>query len=447
MTTRAPSNRFSIRRQGRSLALFAGVLFLASSACSSESSFQKEERPASRIAITLLVSSTGTLGTSGADQLRGAKVAEQQINALGGVLGRQVELRVQDDASTASAALRIANDALGSGTALAVGPSGSEAALALLPLVREGKMLFVSPSATSEQLNGDAKSLPFFRVAPPDSQQARGLAQLANFGPDLVPPYCPSIAILYTKDSYGDPVAQVLNERFKARSLRVSAFIAMESSVEPPRAYRDYAENVLLRAPQCQAVIAPADVGGQYMLAYAEAAKGRGLDPLAIHSLGGDALRQDAFITKTLASPSTPRKESAAEGMFVVAAEPEVALFRQFQTLFGAQFREVPGQGAAAAYDAVVVLALAIERAGTATDLARIRRALFEVSTLGKPVFPETLAEGINAIRRGEDINYEGASGQIDFQPSGSVFSGFAVYQVSDGTFVKKRSFASSELQ
>jgi branched-chain amino acid transport system substrate-binding protein len=430
-----------------STSLWGLALLATLSSCSAQSSFKKEERPVEKIPITLFISSTGIFGAAGTDQLRGAKVAEQQINALGGVLGKQIELRVQDDASSAPAALAAANQALLDGVPLAIGPTGSESALELLPLVRQDKMLIISPSATSEKLNGDATALPFFRVAPSDSQQARGLAQLANFGPTSTPPYCPSIAILYTKNSYGDPIAQVLGERFKSRNIRVNPLIAMEASVEPPRAYRDYAENVLLRAPKCQAIIAPSDVGSQYMLAYAEAAKARGVEPSAIQALGSDALRQEAFITKSLASPAIPRGSSAAEGMLVVAPEPEAALFRQFETFFSAQFRETPGQGAASAYDAVIVMALAIERAGSATDLDRIRRAMFQVSTIGKPIFPETVADGLVAIRRGEDINYEGASGQVDFQPSGSVFSGFAVYQIAKGGFEKKRSFASSELQ
>ncbi|MBW1978342.1 MAG: ABC transporter substrate-binding protein [Deltaproteobacteria bacterium] len=69
------------------------------------------------------------------------------------------------------------------------------------------------------------------------------------------------------------------------------------------------------------------------------------------------------------------------------------------------------------AYDAVILFALSIEKAGSDSRTA-IRDALRSVAQPpGVKVY--TYAEGIKALRAGKDINYEGIAGTQDFNKYG----------------------------
>jgi hypothetical protein len=43
---------------------------------------------------------------------------------------------------------------------------------------------------------------------------------------------------------------------------------------------------------------------------------------------------------------------------------------------------------------------------------------------------PSQVADALQAVRRGEDLDYKGASGAVDFDPSGNVIAGFIVWRV-----------------
>ena len=97
---------------------------------------------------------------------------------------------------------------------------------------------------------------------------------------------------------------------------------------------------------------------------------------------------------------------------------------------------------AAHGYDATFLMALAIEKAGSA-DRAKISAALREVAgPPGAVIRPGEWAQAKELIAKGEDINYEGAVGNNDFDEKGEVTAIFSVNKVGDdgkwtGTLLK----------
>ena len=92
---------------------------------------------------------------------------------------------------------------------------------------------------------------------------------------------------------------------------------------------------------------------------------------------------------------------------------------------------------AAMCYDMVQVLALALQKAGPGADNAAIAQAIPVIAgPPGKPV--SSFAEGRAALQAGEKINYEGASGPLDFDANGDAISVFGVQQFSKGTLARK---------
>ena len=56
----------------------------------------------------------------------------------------------------------------------------------------------------------------------------------------------------------------------------------------------------------------------------------------------------------------------------------------------------------------------------------------------GKPFTPAQIGEALLAIRQGQDIDYKGASGNVDFEANGNVKSGFIVWEAFRDPMTKK---------
>jgi branched-chain amino acid transport system substrate-binding protein len=84
-----------------------------------------------------------------------------------------------------------------------------------------------------------------------------------------------------------------------------------------------------------------------------------------------------------------------------------------------------------------VVLALAMQNAGPGAGNAAIAQAVPAIAgPPGQKV--SSFAEGKAALKAGQKINYEGASGPLDFDANGDAISVFGVNQVSKGALERK---------
>lgn len=81
-------------------------------------------------------------------------------------------------------------------------------------------------------------------------------------------------------------------------------------------------------------------------------------------------------------------------------------------------------------YDVLNLTMLAIEKAGS-TDTAAWTKAMYEVSMgPGKKVY--TYAEGIAALRNGEEIDYDGVTGECNYTGTGVIGANFLIYDWND---------------
>ena len=88
------------------------------------------------------------------------------------------------------------------------------------------------------------------------------------------------------------------------------------------------------------------------------------------------------------------------------------------------------------AFDAFIIAALAIEKAG-ANEASAIRDAMREVANApGTPVGPGEIDLALQLIRAGEDINYEGVAGSQDFDENGDVVNTIEIWKIEDGQVV-----------
>jgi ABC-type branched-subunit amino acid transport system substrate-binding protein len=116
----------------------------------------------------------------------------------------------------------------------------------------------------------------------------------------------------------------------------------------------------------------------------------------------------------------------------------------EFQKVYGAGAQ--PGHGfAISEYDALIVGALAIEAAGDAApeEVAKHIRAVSNPP--GVKVY--SYQDGINALREGKDIDFEGAASFVNVDDYGNVYPPTAIFMVVDGEWTQIKVYSPEEMQ
>jgi ABC-type branched-subunit amino acid transport system substrate-binding protein len=110
-----------------------------------------------------------------------------------------------------------------------------------------------------------------------------------------------------------------------------------------------------------------------------------------------------------------------------LGADFDAAFEAEFGVLYSSPFvRE--------AYDAIIAMGLAAQAAGSNTDPALIRDSLRGTSNAPGTVFGpsgDDIIAALAAVVAGEDIDYQGASGSVDFNDAGDItFGAIEVWRV-----------------
>lgn len=166
------------------------------------------------LVIGTLLPLTGNLAFLGPPEVAAAELAVNEINEAGGVLGQPVQLIEGDsgDASTDTATQTV-DRLLQSGVDAIVGAASSGVSLTVIDTITQAGVLQISPANTSDQFTEYADNGLYFRTAPPDTLQARALADLiAEDGNNTV-------GILAINDPYGTGLAENTRDNLVAGGL------------------------------------------------------------------------------------------------------------------------------------------------------------------------------------------------------------------------------------
>ncbi|MBE9470308.1 MAG: ABC transporter substrate-binding protein [Chloroflexi bacterium] len=131
------------------------------------------------IKIGCLLDTTGGLGPMGVRILDGARLAVDEINAAGGVLGKQVELVEEDgntDAATGFDGVKKMVEI--NGVQVIAGPMITGASLLSIPYASEHKIPLITPSATGIPLSEMEGTEWYFRTCLRDDAQGLVLADV-----------------------------------------------------------------------------------------------------------------------------------------------------------------------------------------------------------------------------------------------------------------------------
>lgn len=160
--------------------------------------------------IGTLLPETGSLAFLGPSMRSGVRLAIAEINAAGGVLGKDVVLSEGDssDAQNPTVATQTVDRELGEGADVIVGAASSAVTLNVIDKVVGAGVVMFSPANTSKKLSTYADKGLFFRDAPSDILQGQVLGEvLAEDGVS-------KIGLLVLNDAYGTGLAEDLEKSF-----------------------------------------------------------------------------------------------------------------------------------------------------------------------------------------------------------------------------------------
>jgi branched-chain amino acid transport system substrate-binding protein len=148
---------------------------------------------------------TGSNAAIGEQMTRGARMAVEDINAKGGVLGKKIVLEIADDACDPKQAVAAANDVVGKGAVFVDGHYCSSSSIPASAVYHEAGILQITPASTNPALTDDAAKKGWnnvFRVCGRDD------AQGAVAGKYLADHYKgKKVAIVHDKTAYGKGLA------------------------------------------------------------------------------------------------------------------------------------------------------------------------------------------------------------------------------------------------
>lgn len=274
-------------------------------------------------------------------QRRGTELAASEVNAAAaGGRGRAIELRFANDSADGAPATRLAGDLVRDGRVVAVvGHGTSSAMVAAAPVYDVGRLPAVSTMASTPALTGASPWV--FRMVPSDATTGAALARYAAGRG-----WRRAVA-LYEADPYGRGLMRAFRDAYPGRL--VDAVPIDPDSTKDPGPYVRY----LARLRPDVVFVASTDDPAVPVLREA-----RRLG-LATQFLGADG-----WIRLAAADPAA--SEGVLVGLpFFTDPEPDAAedpAARRFVAAFRARYGVAPSAAAAAAYDAVRLVATAAAR-------------------------------------------------------------------------------------
>jgi serine/threonine protein kinase/ABC-type branched-subunit amino acid transport system substrate-binding protein len=394
----------------------------------------------------VMLDQSGTWQKRGAALKEATELAESLLNQAGGVRGQGVHYTFIDDQgasspnSAAFLGVLVAKALKADSPRLLIGPITSVQVALVHPFLVERDFLHLSATATGSVLrdlgsaNGDHK---FLRTAPSDVGQAEALVRLM-FSKQNERHLCSTLAIVSAKDEWASGFARALEESL--RKLGRTPLVSFEVAAGTQATYRDVHAGIVKSRPDCQVLLLDPKAASRYLL------EGSRTLPKWLRTFGTDALATEDFIELGRGDRRDSALKTAADGVRGVrpnhgrADLPEYAAFlralQTFRRARGEPSETVTDMFVSHQFDAAVLAALAVERAGPDAKGAALFQAIREMTQGGTAYGIPDLAELFAAVRRGEDVAYAGASGLLSIDENGETPGEFSEWRVENGKLV-----------
>ena len=371
--------------------------------------------------IGSLLPTTGDLGTIGQQMAAAVPLLVQTVNACGGVNGEPMTLIAEDDQTDpragAAAMTKLANVDRVAGV---VGSFASSVSSAAVPIAVRNKVMLISPGSTSPVFTQRASKGEFqgywARTAPPDTYQAQALAQLAN------DKGFKRVSTVVINNDYGVGFEKAFVETFK----KAGGTVVNEANPirYDPKATTFETEANAAFAGKPNAVLA---------VMYEETGS------ILLKSAYQQGLTQGVqiMLTDGVKSAGFPGKVGKmSDGKFIISGAigtvpgADGKALESLNKTWEAKYNRPPGEYGPHAWDAAALLTLAAQAAKSNTGEG-IASKIREVSNAPGTEVTD-VCKGLELLRGGKDINYQGASGNVDIDQNGDVVGVYDVWTVKD---------------
>jgi ABC-type branched-subunit amino acid transport system substrate-binding protein len=364
------------------------------------------------IKIGALMALTGALAPYGPPIGNGALLAVEQINAAGGVLGKQLELVIRDTATSPDVGRDAASKLVElDGVQAIVGALSSGVTIAASSVTIPAEVVLISPASTSPAIPALDDDDYVFRTVVSDEVQGVVMGRLAtmlNYK---------TVSVIYVNNAYGKGLADVFKATFESLGGSVPATVPYE---ENKASYRGEVQKATTGNPDAIFLVGyPVDGNKEIVEAVEAGYKGK--------FLFSDGMKGEGVAPgPACASADNP---GPIEGSYGTVAS---AGFRsdQLDVDYAAEFGPSSVPYYSQSYDAVMLFALAMQRAGD-TSGQSIRDNLRAVANgPGEKVYYGEWAKALELLKAGKEVNYEGVSGVVDFKDTGDVAGGILIWKI-----------------
>jgi ABC-type branched-subunit amino acid transport system substrate-binding protein len=357
------------------------------------------------LTVGTLLPQTGSLAFLGPPEFAAVEAAVQDMNEAGGVLGKDVKKFDSDSGDAQNPIASQSVDRLFSRDVDAiVGAASSSVSLLVIDKISNEGVMEISPANTSDAFSTYCDNGLYFRTAPPDTLQGRVLADT------IIADGNQTVGIMALQDAYGTGLANHVEKNVTASNGEV-----VEKIIYDPKA-ANYATEV--------SEIKAADPDAVVVIGFAETQK---IVPEMIKQGIGPDTKKIYFVDGNL-SDYSEEFEPGTLGPNVKGTLPGVAATEQLKERLLEVNPDLSDYSyAAESYDATVLTGLAAIAADSdyAPDFSK---EMVGVSKEGTKC--NTFADCKELLENGEDIDYDGYSGPVEFLENGDPGVAFiGIYQ------------------
>ena len=325
--------------------MLLGVTFLLTACGGNENQGKTEAKKEEVVKIGATAPLTGPLAIYGVTATNGSKLAMEEINKNGGVLGKKVDFIVLDSKGDSTEAVMAYNRLVDEGIVAFVGDAPSKPSLAIAEVAAQDKMPMITPTGT--QFNITEAGSNVFRACFTDPYQGR---ILANFAKNNLKVKTAAIVVNNSSD-HSNGVTEAFLKEAAALGIEV---VANEGYSEGDKDFRPQLTKILPTNPD---VLVIPDYYEQVALITAQARE-VGIKCTFIGPDGWDG------VSKTL----DPSAYGVIENSYFTnhySLDDKSEKVQNFVKAYRETYKEDPSSFAALSYDAAYMMKAAIEKAGT----------------------------------------------------------------------------------
>jgi branched-chain amino acid transport system substrate-binding protein len=356
------------------------------------------------INLGLLFSFTGPRAAAGASFSQGAQAAIQTINANGGVLGRPLQIFSGDTAGDPVDAVPALRQLLIHNPAFLVGPTSLEFD-AVHNIIDSAPIpsFAIIPSTEFDKLQDKW----VYNILASDSQQGKASAYYA------IKQGWTKCALMFDNSQASQSLVTPLTTAYSKNGGTVTANVTLTTGLS---SYRSEVVQAFAGNPQCVFLQMDQSTAGTVF------SNARDLGHLNVPYIGTNVF-SDPLYAKAIGPADDSKWVTTTQ-----SAPSTGATFDYFSQLFKAQFGVPPAARSAATYDSVVIAALAMTDAGSADPKVWVSKISDVVNNeTGQEV--TNYQDGVQALKQGKKIDYEGASAPMDFDQYHSITTGWQIEQ------------------